>query len=767
MTRSGLDQQQSTRIQSWLVEETECQPWQVVQTIALFDQGATVPFIARYRKEQTGELDEVAIRLIEDRLGYFRELEERKSTVLAAIGESGKLTPELAARIAGCRQKTELEDLYLPFRPKRRTKAAIARERGLEALADLMAAQELTTGTPEEAAADFVDPEREVADAASALAGAGHILAERLAEDADARAAVRRLTWEQGVLSARVAPDQVGTVSKFEMYYDYREPLKAVPSHRMLAMRRGEKEGVLRLAIEAPEADILLGLKARILKHPSIFGALLAAVAEDAWRRLLYPTIEVELRLEAKNRADAAAIEIFAGNLHNLLLSPPAGSRRVLGIDPGLRTGSKLAAVDGTGRFLAHATIYPHTGEARVPQARRELLRLMEECAVEMVAVGNGTAGREMEQFVRETLAAADRELPVVTVSEAGASVYSASEIAREEFPELDLTVRGAISIARRLQDPLAELVKVDPKSIGVGQYQHDVSQPALKKSLDATVESCVNYVGVDLNTASWALLSFVAGIGESLARAVIRHRDAHGPFSSRQALLAVPRFGAKAFEQAAGFLRIRGGTQPLDNTAVHPENYPLVERMADDLGVSLTVLTSQPDLAGQIDLKRYVSATVGLPTLHDIVEELKKPGRDPRQKFVAVAFREDVREMTDLQAGMILPGTVTNVTAFGAFVDVGVHQDGLVHISHLAQRFVKDPHQVVKVGDAVRVKVLAVDLPRKRIALSIKEADHPGPRGSAKAAPPETSRPTVVDPATAFAQAGYRVKKASPGKKR
>jgi uncharacterized protein len=719
----ALTAEQNTRILGYLVEETGFKLFQVENTVSLFREGATVPFIARYRKEQTGELDEVQVRTIEERLAYFGELEERRVTVLKTIDEQGKLTPELRTRIEATRQKTELEDLYLPYKPKRRTKATIARERGLEPLADLIAAQELTGGAPEEAAVPFVDAAKEVPDAASALEGAGHILAERLAEDADSRAVVRQLTWEQGLFVSKVAPDKAGTVSKFEMYYDYREPLKVIPSHRMLAMRRGEKEEVLRLLVEAPEAEILLRLKGRLLRGVSIFRPLLEKVAEDAYRRLISPSIEVELRLEAKHRADEAAIAVFAENLRHLLLAPPAGGKRVLGIDPGLRTGSKLAAVDGTGRFLEHVTIYPHTGEGRIAPAKRELLRLVTGHEVEMVAVGNGTAGREMELFARDTLREAGITLPVVLVSEAGASVYSASEIAREEFPELDLTVRGAISIARRLQDPLAELVKVDPKSIGVGQYQHDVNQTALKKALDAVVESCVNYVGVDLNTASWALLAYVSGIGESLAQAIVRRRDANGPFPARKALLKVPRFGAKAFEQAAGFLRIRGGTHPLDNTAVHPERYHLVEKMAQDLSVPLAQLVSDPALATRIELKRYVSDPVGLPTLRDILDELKKPGRDPRAAFEAVAFRDDVREIADLKEGMILPGTVTNVTAFGAFVDIGVHQDGLVHISHLANRFVKDPAEVVRVGEKVRVKVLSVDAPRKRIALSIKEA--------------------------------------------
>ena len=585
-----------------------------------------------------------------------------------------------------------------------------------------MADQQLTTGTPETAALPFVDPAREVPDAAAALAGAGHILAERISEDADLRALVRRLTGEQGIIASRVAPDKKEAVTKFEMYYNYQERLKEVPSHRMLAMRRGEKEEVLFLAIVAPVEDILARLKERVIRGESIFRPLLDGVAEDAYRRLLAPSIEAELRLAAKEHAEEEAIRVFAANLRNLLLAPPAGGKRVLGIDPGLRTGCKLAAVDGIGRFLAHATIYPHTGAGRVAAAQAELVRLLAAHGSEMIAIGNGTAGRETELFVKETLAATGTRLPVVMVSEAGASVYSASEIAREEFPELDLTVRGAISIARRLQDPLAELVKIDPKSIGVGQYQHDVNQAQLKKSLDAVVESCVNYVGVDLNTASWALLSYVSGVGPALAKGIVRHRDEHGPFPTRQALLQVPRFGAKAFEQAAGFLRIRNGSHPLDNTAVHPERYPVVAAMAADLDVSLAELVADPALVGRIDLARYVGGAVGLPTLHDIIAELKKPGRDPREEFVTAAFREDIREIADLKEGMVLQGVVTNVTAFGAFVDVGVHQDGLVHVSHLAERYVKDPHEAVRVGQVVRVKVLAIDMARKRISLSIRE---------------------------------------------
>ncbi|ABK99298.1 Tex family protein [Pelobacter propionicus] len=716
--------EQLAKIIEYIIDATGLGRGQVQNCVELLQGGATVPFIARYRKEMTGELDEVRIRDVEEQYVYFRELGERKLTVLNSIEEQGKLTPELRQRIEASSKKTEVEDLYLPFKPKRRTKAIIARERGLEPLADIMAAQELFSGSPEEAAVPFVNPELEIPDAAAALEGAGHILAERLSDDADSRDMVRRLTAEQGVIVSRVAADKKGQVTKFEMYYDYQESLREVPSHRMLAMRRGEKEEVLYLSIVAPQEHILVGLKSRLIRGESVFRPLLERVVEDAYKRLIAPSIEVELRLDSKERADEAAIAVFAQNLRNLLLAPPAGGKRVLGIDPGFRTGSKLAALDATGRFMEHVTIYPHTGEARIHQARQELLRLVETFDIEMIAVGNGTAGREMEIFSRETLAGAGWQIPVVSVSEAGASVYSASEIAREEFPELDLTVRGAISIGRRLQDPLGELVKIDPKSIGVGQYQHDVNQSMLKKALDGVVESCVNYVGVDLNTASWALLSYVSGLGPSLAKAVTRYRDQNGPFSSRTTLMNVPRFGAKAFEQAAGFLKIRNAGHPLDNSAVHPERYALVESMARDLGVSLGHLVADPALTKRIDPKRYLSDGVGLPTLNDILEELMKPGRDPRSQFQTAEFRDDIRKIEDLREGMVLQGVVTNVTAFGAFVDIGVHQDGLVHISHLANRFVKSPHDAVQAGQLVRVKVLSADPKRKRISLSIREAE-------------------------------------------
>jgi protein Tex len=746
-----------------IVQESGLPRQGVLQTIALLNEGGTVPFIARYRKEQTGELDEVQIREIEDLLAYHRELAERKLTVLKSIEEQGKLTDELRKRIASCRKKTELEDLYLPYKPKRRTKATIARERGLEPLADLIAAQELTAGSPAEVAAPFVNPELEVPDATAALEGAGHILAERLSEDADLRALVRELTRDEGIFVSTVLDEAADPAGKYKMYYDYQEPLKSMPSHRMLAVRRGEKESVLRLVLLAPEETILDRIRARVIRGNSIFIDILSGVVTDAYRRLVSPSIEVELRLEAKTRADEAAIAVFAENLKNLLLLPPAGGRRVLGIDPGLRTGCKLAALSETGRFLEHATIYPHTGGAKAEAAGTELVKMVQRHDSQLIAIGNGTGGRETEIFVKEALRNAGLKTETVMVNEAGASVYSASEIAREEFPELDLTIRGAISIGRRLQDPLAELVKIDPKSIGVGQYQHDVNQSLLKKALDAVVESCVNFVGVDLNSASWALLSYVAGVSESQGRAIVRYRDEHGAFPTRQSLLKVPRFGPKAFEQAAGFLRIRGGENALDNTAVHPEKYAVVEQMAADLGVDVAHLVAEPELSAKIKIERYVTGDVGIPTLTDILKELKKPGRDPREEFKTATFRDDVSTIADLKEGMILQGVVTNVAAFGAFVDIGVHQDGLVHVSQLSQRFIKDPHEAVKVGEVVKVKVLSADPERKRISLSIKQAEPEKAQKGAVArekAPAPKAKATPIDEKSAWEKAGFRIKR-------
>jgi len=748
-----------------LVEETGLQIAQIKQTVELLEEGATVPFLARYRKEATGELDEVEIRLIKERLEYYTALNERRQTILQSIDVQGKLTPELRQKIEHTRQKTELEDLYLPFKPKRRTKALIAKERGLEPLAEQLLAARGQGASAEELAMPFLSAEQEISTTAEALTGAGHIIAEQFAEVAEARAIVRDLTWQKGQFSSQPARGKEETVSKFEMYYNFSEPLQQIPSHRMLAMRRGEKEEVLTLRIVAPEEEIVSRLCLFLVPADGRFKELLREIIVDAYKRLLTPSIEIELRLQAKKASEDEAIRVFAENLRNLLLAAPAGSYKVLGVDPGLRTGSKLAVVDATGRFLEHVTIYPHTGRGtNIDAARRGLLRLIENHNIEMIAIGNGTAGREMDQFIRAALKEAGLKLQVVMVSEAGASVYSASEIAREEFPNLDLTIRGAISIARRLQDPLAELVKVDPKSIGVGQYQHDVSQTALKKALDEVVESCVNFVGVDLNTASWALLSFVSGISENLAKAIINHRDSENAFIRRDQLLNVPRFGKKAYEQAAGFLRIRGAVQPLDNTAVHPERYGLVEKMATDLGVPIAKLISEPALLKNIRLESYVGDNIGLPTLKDIVNELKKPGRDPRESFVTTSFREDVLEVKDLKEGMTLNGIVTNVAAFGAFVDIGVHQDGLVHISQLADRFVKDPNQVVKVGQQIQVRVLSIDLKRKRIGLTMRKGEAektPQQKERVKQTRPEKKAPQSSKTlAEDLSKSGFRVNK-------
>lgn len=725
-----LDEQQSLKIQGWLAEQGRWQPWQIANSLALLQGGATIPFIARYRKEQTGELDEVELRALQEQFDYYSELEERKGTVLRTIEQAGQLTPALHAQIVALREKAVLEDLYLPFKPRRRTRAAQARERGLEALAERI----LDAAAPWSAVLDLAQSAaaacEELEDDQAALKGAGDIVAERFSEHSAARALVRQRTWAQGIFSACVSKEAAGQVTKFESYYQYAELLRTIPSHRMLALRRGEKEQVLQLSLHAPEETILAALADLLVVGSGQRREFLLAVLADAYQRLVAPAIEVELRLEAKKEADRAAIQVFADNLRHLLLAAPAGSLRVLGIDPGLRTGSKLAAVDETGRFLEHQTIYPHTGKGAVAAAEAAFIALVKKQRIQMIAVGNGTAGREMEQFARHCLETAQLSCPVVMVSEAGASVYSASDLAREEFPELDLTIRGAISIARRLQDPLAELVKVDPKSIGVGQYQHDVDQRALKTALDAVVESCVNFVGVDLNTASAALLSYVSGIGPALARAIVHYRDEQGAFQRRAQLLKVPRLGAKAYQQAAGFLRVRG-TDLLDNSAVHPEHYAVVTAMAHDAGLAVSALIGNRSAIDRLELGRYVNAEVGLPTLRDIRDELLKPGRDPRQEFVTANFRDDVTKISDLSPGMCLQGCVTNVAAFGAFVDIGVHQDGLVHVSELADRFVKNPADIVSVGQLVEVRVLAIDEARRRISLSMKKPA-PGSDGNA-----------------------------------
>ncbi|MBI4892270.1 MAG: RNA-binding transcriptional accessory protein [Acidobacteria bacterium] len=693
-------------------------------TIALLDEGGTVPFIARYRKEATGNLDEVQIRAIEEKLAYFRELEDRRKSVLASIEEQGKLTPELKARIEATLEKSELEDLYLPYKPKRRTKATIAREKGLDPLAQYLWAQVPAELALNELAATFVDPEKGVNTVDEALEGARHILAEMISETAEFRKALRQMMHDEGVVTSRKVMDAVDEQEKFKMYYDYREPAAKIPSHRMLAIRRGESENILYFLIELEPARAIAWLKSQVLREPGDWAPQLDLAVEDCWTRLLNSSIQTEIRLELKKRADLDAIKVFRENLQNLLLAAPAGQIGVLGVDPGIRTGCKLAVVDQTGTFLEHSVIYPQKGDTA--GAARTLKTLIERHNVKAIAIGNGTASRETESFVRDFLRAEKLDSVFsVVVNESGASIYSASDIARAEFPDLDLTVRGAISIARRLQDPLAELVKLDPKSIGVGQYQHDVDQKQLQGSLETVIESCVNRVGVELNTASWALLRYVAGITERTAQKIVEHRNLNGRFTSRRQLTDVSGIGPKTFEQAAGFLRIRGAQNPLDMTAVHPESYPVVEQIASLLGVAVEQIIREPQLLEKIEKDRIAA---GVYTLNDILEELRKPGRDPRDQFVAPAFKDDVREISDLQPGMKLEGVVTNVTKFGAFVDVGVHQDGLVHVSELSNRYVQDPSDVVKVGQIVKVQVINADAKTKRIALSMKALMGPAP---------------------------------------
>jgi len=710
----------------------------VAAVVQLVSGGATVPFIARYRKEATGGLDEVQIRDIGEKLTYVMELETRRSSILDEIGKQGKLTDELKKKILAASQKQELEDLYLPFKPKRRTRAMIAREKGLEPLALRILAQP-KDGNPDEEAKAFisVEKDKEVPTAAAALQGARDIVAEACAETAEVRAAIRKMFTETGDVVCDKAPS-IEQPTKFEAYYSFREPCRTIPSHRYLAVRRGEVENVLRVKLEVDEELALRELASIMHRSPSSpWAKEMDAALADAWKRLIAPGVETDVRVDLKLRADREAVDVFAQNLRSLLLAAPLGSRAVIGIDPGQRTGCKTAVVDETGKLLEHTVIYLVQGDGATKQAERTLLQLIEKYKPIAVAVGNGTHGRETERFVRDVLKQAELKgiIPVM-VNESGASVYSASDVAREEFPDLDLTVRGAISIARRLQDPLAELVKVDPKSIGVGQYQHDVFQPLLGKKLDEVVESCVNSVGVDLNTASSSLLGYVAGIGPTLAKKIVDHRNVKGLFNSRLQLKEVTGLGPKTFEQCAGFLRIRGGKEPLDQSAVHPERYALVARMAQDLKVELAKLVGDAGLVGKIEWKKYVSPEAGEPTLKDIMDELKKPGRDPRDSFEAPTFRDDVTTMNDLQIGMWLEGVVTNVTAFGAFVDVGVHQDGLVHVSQLADRFVKEPSEVVKPGDKIKVRVLEVDMVRKRIALTARTGE--GPAQGASGKPPE-----------------------------
>jgi protein Tex len=706
-----------------IAEELRLPPAGVRAVIKLLGEGATVPFIARYRKEQTGGLDEVQIRAIEDKRAYLVDLDDRRRTILAAIEERGLLTPELRRAIEACRVKSALEDLYLPYKVKRRTRAAMARERGLEPLAQRILAQPPQGDAKREATA-YVDAAKDVADADAALAGARDIVAEMTAERADVRALVRARFDSEGFLECAAVPAKTKVPTKFEAYYDFSERAKTIPSHRFLAIVRGEEEGVLRVKIRLDEDALAFDIAGKVgYRRGSPFAAQLHEALVDSVKRLLMPSIESDMRGDLKESSDVDAVRIFAENLERLMLAPPLGRRVVLGIDPGQRTGCKCVVVDDTGKLLTHALIQLVGGPAALEQAKKTLAELVRKHRPFAIAVGNGTHGRETADFSRAVLKEIAPETLIVLVSESGASVYSASDVAREEFPDLDLTVRGAISIARRLQDPLAELVKIDPKAIGVGQYQHDVRPALLMRKLDEVIESCVNAVGVELNTASAPLLARVAGVGPSLAKKIVAQREKAGAFRSRRDLLQVSGLGPKAFEQVAGFVRIRGASNPLDASAVHPERYGLVERIAKDAGVDVKALVGNEAIAAKIPWASYVSNDVGLPTLEDIRREIGKPGRDPRETFEAPTFRDDVRRIEDVKVGMELEGSVTNVTAFGAFVDIGVHQDGLVHVSQLSDRFVKDPHAVVRVGDRIKVRVLEVDLARKRLALSAKTA--------------------------------------------
>ncbi|GKW49830.1 Tex family protein [Halomonas sp. NCCP-2165] len=725
-----------------LAEELAVRPQQVAATVELLDGGATVPFIARYRKEVTGALDDTQLRELDERLRYLRELEERREAVLAAIDEQGKLSDELAGLIRAADTKQRLEDLYLPYRKKRRTKAQIAREAGLEPLADaLLANPELD---PQAEAARYLRPAEgetpAIEDAKAALDGAKQILMERFAEDAELVGRLRERLWQEGLLSARVLEGKEQEGAKFSDYFEHDEPLARVPSHRALAMFRGRNEGVLSLALKLPGEDEapLHPAQVAIARHFEIrdegraADKWLAEVVRWTWRVKLYTHLETELMGRLRESAELAAIEVFAANLKDLLLAAPAGPKSTLAIDPGLRTGCKVAVVDATGQFLEQATIFPHAPRNAWDASLAELGRLVEKHDVELIAVGNGTASRETDKLAGELVKRlSGRRLAKVMVSEAGASVYSASEYAARELPDLDVTIRGAVSIARRLQDPLAELVKIEPKSIGVGQYQHDVSQLQLSRSLEAVIEDCVNAVGVDLNTASSALLARVAGLNAALAENIVARRNAEGAFASRKQLLDVSRLGPKTFEQCAGFLRIMNGDNPLDGSAVHPEAYPLVERIADRSGREVTSLIGDSATLKALKPADFADERFGVPTVSDILKELDKPGRDPRPEFKAAEFREGVETLKDLEPGMILEGSVTNVTHFGAFVDIGVHQDGLVHISALSDKFVEDPRSVVKAGDIVKVKVMSVDLERARIGLSMRLDDQPDEEGA------------------------------------
>lgn len=724
-------------------EELNLEEWRVAKALELMEQGGTIPFIARYRKDQTGTLNEIELRDIQHRREYLQEIEERKATVLKSIEEQGKLTPELKAQIEGCKDKTLLEDLYAPYKPKKRTRATIAKECGLEPLARVIMAQEETSNTPEEIGRIYLSEEKGLADPKAAIAGACDILAEEIADNATYRQYLRLQVEQQGVMSSKVRKEFEKQDTKFKNYYAYSEPVSKIPSHRMLALRRGEKEKVLRLSVEMPDDELVGYLRRQVIKGDSIWKSYLEEMCKDAWDRLLKTSLESEVRLLLKDKAEEEAFKVFSKNLQDVLLAPPAGHKAVLALDPGFRTGCKVAVLDKNGKFIDHGVIFPHEPQKKVAEAGDYIASLVEKYDVDLIAIGNGTASRETDAFVAGMAHKFKGKKPArVIVSEAGASVYSASPIAIQEFPNEDVTTRGAISIGRRLQDPLAELVKVDPQSIGVGQYQHDVNQRELKKRLDEVVESCVNMVGVDLNSASAPLLTHVAGVSATLAENVVKFREENGAFKSRQDVLKVKGFGPKAFEQSAGFLRIPGAENPLDCSAVHPENYALVERMAERAGVAVKDLVGNASAIKTLSPDEFLSDTVGKHTLEDIFSELEKPSRDPRKEFRYAKFNDSIKSINDLVTGSWMEGVVTNVANFGAFVDIGVHQDGLVHVSEISDKFVDDAKTVLTVGDVVKVRVLGVDAAQKRISLSMKQEQVDGVAGAGKAQRNQHGRP-------------------------
>ncbi len=702
-----------------IASELNITPRQVTATVGLLDDGATVPFISRYRKEVTGSLDDLEVAAIRDRIQQLRDLDARREAILKSIKEQEKLTPELEKKIDEAETMTALEDLYLPYKPKRKTRASVAKEKGLEPLA--LKIMDQNAFDVENEASQFIDAEKGVEDIDQALQGARDIIAEMINEHAETRQKIRELFMKKGIITSKVlkSKEKESDAQKYKDYFEWDEPIAKIPSHRLLAIRRGEKEGFLSMNISPEEEEALNIIEREFVKGNTEASEQVATAAKDSYKRLMSVSIETEVRMETKKKADEEAIIVFAENLKQLLMAAPLGQKAVMAIDPGFRTGCKVVCLDKQGKLLEFTAIYPNEPQKDTVRAGETVKHLAEKHEIEAIAIGNGTASRETESFVKKLGLPSD--IIIAMVNESGASIYSASEAARDEFPNEDVTVRGSVSIGRRMMDPLAELVKIDAKSIGVGQYQHDVDQSALKKSLDDVVMGCVNNVGVELNTASKQLLTYVSGLGASIAENIVNYRNENGPFQSREALKNVPRLGGKAFEQAAGFLRIEGATNPLDKSAVHPERYNLVERMAKDAQATVRDLMTSSELRKKVDLKKYVTDEVGLPTLKDIMEELDKPGRDPRDQFEVVQFQEGVNEITDLKEGMKLPGVVTNITKFGAFVDVGVHQDGLVHISHLSNSFVSDPTQVVKLGQKVQVTVMEVDVPRKRISLSMK----------------------------------------------